>query len=290
MKPFISLLLLFTLSSTVFTWSWPAHVVIYMIARNELGWDELDFVDELIEEVDDPSANYPNVFEIAGWADEAKNQDDALFNGNAHFFNQLYYDGVSPNRVRKRTDYENNVVQALIESMKVLKSSRSSRIDKSYMMRYLIHMVGDMHQPLHVSTRCTPDKLLCDAGGNSFKIDAGEKTQDLHALWDQVMKKFPFSRRPLSKASIDMYKDFAKDIVKEYPRSALSEELSVTDPWEMAKDIFDIAVQYAYTNIKEGEEPTDGYIESRYLICEKLIALAGYRLADYIEDAFNANQ
>lgn len=289
MRGLAPLLALLALSATALAWSWPAHVVIYMIARNELGWDELDFVDELIDEVKDPSANYPNVFEVAAWADEVRSQDNALYGTESHFFNQLYCDGVPPKSVRAKTDYQHNVVQAVTESLKTLKSKSSSRENKSYMMRYLIHMVGDMHQPLHMSTRCTPNKLLCDKGGNSFSVNAGPKTQNLHALWDQAMKEIPYSRRPLNKASIDLYKDFAKNIAREYPKDKLRTELGVTDLLEIARSLYDIAVKYAYTDIQENKEPSSEYLRSRYEVCKKLIALAGYRLADHIEEVYRGN-
>jgi hypothetical protein len=60
-------------------------------------------------------------------------------------------------------------------------------MEKSYMLRFLIHMVGDQHQPLHVATRCTTKLPECDAGGNKFPIS--DPAKELHALWDWAMSK-----------------------------------------------------------------------------------------------------
>ena len=136
-------------------------------------------------------------------------------------------------------------------------------------------MVGDIHQPMHVTSRCTKSDLWCDGGGNGFRINAGYKTQNLHALWDQAMTKIPFKARPLSKSSIDIYKDFAKEIAAEYPRDTFAQELRVTDPWDIAEEGLNIAIEYAYTDIYENEEPSDEYLETRYEICKQKIALAG---------------
>ena len=57
--------------------------------------------------------------------------------------------------------------------------------EKSFMMRFFIHMVGDFHQPLHMTTRCTWDLPGCDKGGNLFPLTGTPK--ELHALWDEAM-------------------------------------------------------------------------------------------------------
>ncbi len=54
----------------------------------------------------------------------------------------------------------------------------------------------------------------------------------------------------------------------------------------MAKNTFDIAVNYAYKGIHENDTPTKEYLESRYVQCKRQIALAGYRLADYLKKVF----
>ncbi len=64
------------------------------------------------------------------------------------------------------------------------------------MLRFMIHMMGDFHQPLHVTARCTPKMPQCDAGGNKFPIQGmGKYTNELHALWDQAMGFIPFEKR-----------------------------------------------------------------------------------------------
>jgi len=56
----------------------------------------------------------------------------------------------------------------------------------------------------------------------------------------------------------------------------------------MAKYLHEIAVNYVYKGIKEDDYPSDDYKKTRYQICRKLIALGGYRLADWLKEAFQA--
>jgi hypothetical protein len=47
-------------------------------------------------------------------------------------------------------------------------------LSDSFHLRLLIHYVGDIHQPLHTSSRFTSDFPDGDMGGNSFIVDLGD--------------------------------------------------------------------------------------------------------------------
>jgi hypothetical protein len=64
---------------------------------------------------------------------------------------------------------------------------------KSKMLRFYVHLLGDMHQPLHETTRCSRDHPNGDKGGNDFKLNY--KIGNLHALWDEVMGVIPVAHR-----------------------------------------------------------------------------------------------
>jgi hypothetical protein len=53
------------------------------------------------------------------------------------------------------------------------------------MMRYLIHVIGDIHQPLHASELFNDGLFVNgDQGGNLFKIKYKDHIDNLHKLWD----------------------------------------------------------------------------------------------------------
>lgn len=56
-------------------------------------------------------------------------------------------------------------------------------------MRYLIHVLGDIHQPLHTSTLVNEKFPDGDQGGNLFKIDFSENIDNLHKLFDSGANK-----------------------------------------------------------------------------------------------------
>ena len=283
------LVFFFLFADTIYAWSWPSHVIIYMIARKEIGQEKSALIDKVIAQIPEKEANYPNPYEIAIWPDEIKGRDKVdLFNG-FHFYDQQFCDGIDPKKVKAILDPVYNVVNAVIIGQNTIKYRPpfpyhfDGHFEKSLGLRFLIHMVGDMHQPLHVATRCTPAHPECDAGGNNFPINGGQITKNLHALWDQAMQKIPFEKRPLNQNTINKYQGIADTIVKQFPRSSLQKELSMTNQFEIAKMTFEIAVNSAYKGIKENEKPSDEYLRTRFEICKRQIALAGYRLADMLK-------
>jgi hypothetical protein len=58
---------------------------------------------------------------------------------------------------------------------------------KSYDLVWLIHMVGDVHQPLHAASRFTADAAQGDRGGNSVKVCDPQCGHNLHAAWDDAL-------------------------------------------------------------------------------------------------------
>ena len=162
-----------------------------MIARNELPSNLLKHIDELIAKMPYNEFNYANVYEYALWADDVKFRDYYRNLDEWHFYDQPICDGIDPKKIKLVLDPKFGVVNSVIEGLKTLKfhgpypSSFDGIFEKSFMLRFFIHLVGDMHQPLHMSTRCTPELPECDAGGNKFTLKG--TPSELHALWDQCL-------------------------------------------------------------------------------------------------------
>ncbi len=70
-------------------------------------------------------------------------------------------------------------------------ATHESNNRKSYDMVWLMHMVGDVHQPLHTTGRFSKDLPNGDSGGNFVVINAaactGNPATELHAMWDDAI-------------------------------------------------------------------------------------------------------
>ncbi len=83
-------------------------------------------------------------------------------------------------------------VVSQIGAMKtMLGDKRTSEAAKVWALAWLIHLVGDVHQPLHCASRYSVDaatgKMADDAGGNRVRL-AGS-AHNLHAYWDGLMEE-----------------------------------------------------------------------------------------------------
>jgi hypothetical protein len=57
---------------------------------------------------------------------------------------------------------------------------------KSYDLTWLLHIVGDVHQPLHCATRVSSAEPGGDSGGNRVKLNCSGCPSELHAFWDDL--------------------------------------------------------------------------------------------------------
>ena len=65
----------------------------------------------------------------------------------------------------------------------VLRDKNSSKADKKFAVVFLIHLLGDLHQPMHVGR-------AEDQGGNLVPINFFKETTNLHSLWDTKLIDF----------------------------------------------------------------------------------------------------
>jgi hypothetical protein len=76
---------------------------------------------------------------------------------------------------------------SIIENVpNLLLDNSLSNNDKALLFRYLVHIVGDVHQPLHIGNGLDRGANLCDV---KFKAHDSTQTKEinLHSLWDNSM-------------------------------------------------------------------------------------------------------
>eukprot|EP00826_Nyctotherus_ovalis_P060755 TRINITY_DN8558_c0_g5_i2.p1 TRINITY_DN8558_c0_g5~~TRINITY_DN8558_c0_g5_i2.p1 ORF type:complete len:296 (+),score=43.84 TRINITY_DN8558_c0_g5_i2:384-1271(+) len=164
---------------------------------------------------------------MAGWPDHDSTK---LYPQEAHYLDQTYNKDGSP---VKLLNPDHNVLTTLKETYQILMFYKGvgdeKSMKKAHMLAYLIHMVGDMHQPLHMITRCKSNGDICDNGGSEFFISGltttFRKADCLHELWDQAMLKFPNSRSV--KEFAKEYTNAAKDLIKKLDKTMSEQQLAI---------------------------------------------------------------
>ena len=75
---------------------------------------------------------------------------------------------------------EGDALEALNRFSATLRTRMRACADKQLALRFIVHLVGDLHQPLHVG-KC------CDTGGNEVKVKWFGRDLNLHSVWDSAL-------------------------------------------------------------------------------------------------------
>ncbi len=172
-----------------------------------------------------------------------------------------------------------NVVKALEDNVNILKTS-TDKDAQAQALRFIIHFVGDIHQPLHCATRVSSAKPEGDQGGNLLTIKVGSKMVKLHAYWDGGIGSFPktgpnFAPPPLSRIPAAAAKAMAGNPDAD-PKLKLDDPFNY-DAW--ADESFALAQSVAYKGMKNGVTPSASYKNKALKVARQRVAWGGYRLA-----------
>ena len=166
-----------------------------------------------------------------------------------------------------------NAETQIVTFRKVLTSSADDDL-KSYDLVWLLHLVGDVHQPLHCVTRVSSAEPDGDKGGNSEKITCPDcnGTTALHAFWDNILAPGFDPAVALAAA-------------KTLPQTD-SKAASNIDTAAWIQEGVDEAEHHVYVApIGAGDGPftiTSAYLEAAKKLGSERISLAGVRLANVL--------
>ncbi len=173
-KPFlVALIVLFATSTQATAWGYEAHRIIAEIAEQFLQPQTARQVRELLA-----VENATTLAEVSTWADEIRLQHPET--GPWHYVNipvalptgdPAAYDAA-------RDCPQGGCVVAKIEQFEhVLSDQEAPERQRLEALKYIVHFIGDAHQPLHVSN----DR---DRGGNNVAVIFSGLPTNLHAVWD----------------------------------------------------------------------------------------------------------
>jgi S1/P1 Nuclease len=126
------------------------------------------------------------------------------------------------------------------------------RKERILALKFLLHFVGDVHQPLHAAQRVDPDTKTDDAGGNCVGILHGNATVPvrLHSYWDTTLVQ-----KALSK---DV--DEAADKLSTLLTKANLKKWSGGEPSDWAKESYQIAKKNVYAGVVDQEPEIKGFM------------------------------
>ena len=241
--------------SACFAWGRDGHRIVGTIAAKYLTPQAAAAVKDLLGD--------ESLADVSTWADEIRRERKHTA--------PLHYANIDPSHDRfdlqRDCPQEGCVVSAIIEYSHILRDENATRQERVEALKFLVHFVGDVHQPLHVS-------YARDKGGNDIKVWFFDNDTNLHSLWDSG----------LIRRTQKSWTEYAAELHK---RESRKKRIAANlDPAAWATESYKLAVSNAYAIPNSGELGQD-YFERNISIVEQRLAIAGVRLAAMLNTIFD---
>lgn len=215
--------------ANAFGWGQTGHRVTGQVAYNHLSKKARKQIDKVLE-------GY-SIAMVSNFMDEIKSEPlyDSL--GPWHYCtipDGQHYSGAPE---------EGDVIQAMNTYIQLLESGTLSREEEAFTLKCLIHLVGDIHQPLHVGNGT-------DRGGNDVKVTYFWQASNLHRVWDTGIidgQNLSYTEyvQWIDKAEKDQIEQWKSDDIMVWVEESMSYRTQIYNLPECKK----INYRYNYNNI-----------------------------------------
>jgi len=231
MKRFLIVHLIMLLSFSAFAWGPTGHRATGLIAEKYLNKKAKK---ELLRILGGESLAMAST-----WMDEIRSDSTYDYMSDWHWV--TIQDGQTYEQCEKNPN--GDVVQTIERIVVELKSKKLSAKDEVEHLKILIHLIGDIHQPLHVGGGN-------DRGGNDVKVTWFRMDSNLHRVWDSDMiddthLSFTELGESLGKPSAEKLNSWQKSSVRDWATESMSYRKRVYD-YGNGK----LGYRYAYLNFE----------------------------------------
>ena len=255
-----------------FAWGDAGHEAVAIIAEKLLSPSASAKVNSLVADGGEES-----LAKAALWADKVKHRPEGTGTDKWHYVDipvtASSYDAWRDCRPDEKPD--NCIVAQLPLWISRLKGG--STADQAVALKWVAHLVGDIHQPLHAAEAIYQGQP--DAGGNKEKVQFFGKATSLHTLWDSDLIARQFAGKS-SQGIADALEPIARNV------STAAVSGSLIRDWAMESHA--LAKRVAYGQLPRAEPYVLGpqYAAAASPVIEQQLARAGARLAAILNAAF----
>lgn len=268
LRPILALAAMCVTLALLGGWGRDGHAIIAEIAWRELSDEAKAEIRALLGEASLP--------EIASWADVVRRESGYEWSGPLHYVN-MPPDAAAYDPVRDLPP-EGNVVSAIDRFAAELKDRSLPAKQRGEALMFLVHFVGDLHQPLHGGR-------AEDRGGNSIELTFYEKSMNLHAVWDYGIFEAT-TQDPWPVQMERLHTEIEPIDRVDWLSTTHTGDLSLTaGRWATESHL--LAERYCYS-VAPGSAIGEEYAKASLPIAELRLKQAGIRLAAVLEDCLGA--
>ena len=188
----VVMLTLAVLSPPASAWNIPGHMLSAAIAYQVLQQESPQTIDKA-KAVLEKHHSYANQWQArlqdvslvdrdmvlfmqaARWADDIRSNDKQQHRALWHYINWPFKPDGQPPSVQTREPEAVNILTAMAENERVVKNDNPER--KAIALAWLLHLVDDIHQPLHTVQLFTSEYPKGDRGGNEICVRVTQEGQ-----------------------------------------------------------------------------------------------------------------
>lgn len=246
--------LVFLSIQSLFAWGPTGHRVTGEIASRYLSVEAAAVIDDLLDG--------DSLALISTFGDDIKSDEQYQKYSPWHYVNIPF--GETYEEAKKNP--EGDVITGIAHAIEVLKNEKSTKEEKAFWLKMLVHFIGDMHQPLHVG-------IGGDKGGNDFQVRWFNQGTNLHRVWDtQIINSFGMSYTELANNA----KRLTEEEIKAYQAGTYMDWMY--DSRELMEDV--------YENTKIGEKLGYDYMYKYMDSLRMQLQKGGLRLAALLNEIF----
>lgn len=230
----------------------------------------------------------------ATWADivrdrKFKNRFEKYHKSNWHYDDTFWTTENGQIKILPNPGSEGGVaVERLIEFDKLLRSATAPDDEKAIALAWVLHLGGDIHQPLHTSARVTEFEPKGDQGGNLFmltpKDTPRERSENLHWFWDSILGRV-VARNDMAD---DQYIPLLGEMMmRKYPAEEMQNRLKTGNFREWQQEGVKLSMTEVFSpDLIRFETPSAKYRRKAFELSEEQLTLAGYRLGAMLNQIF----
>jgi len=293
-------------------WGCKGHQTVALIAEKHLTPEARQWVLKLLSEnpIDPKLSRYCGgasrdlMADASTWADDVRGERK---NGPWHYIDIPR--GSKRGPLEPFCGQEGCVTRAISEQLAILKDPKADAVKRAEALRYIIHFVGDLHQPLHTVTNA-------DEGGNCVPVKYFRRgphehnysfSPNLHSIWDTAILERDAEGADPAEYAETLDAQFAADI-EGWQKAGIHVDEWVWEGYDFAENVVygdltpkvaiepnvvlhscsddnNIGERLLHQNITAGE----AYQEKAASVTEKRIAEGGVRLAMILNEAAKTN-